>query len=250
MLIRREEREYELCDRIIVYSTAAWHSFQPFPYGHKAVIMRPGIDHRLFAPSRATRREQTFRACYVGRIEAAKGVHYLTRAWQRLMLPGAELVLAGNMLPDMAWLDEKGPPAGIRLAGILGQKQLAALCRKADVFVFPSVNEGLPLALLEAMSAGLPALACRGTAAEDLLRPGSNGMLVPGRDVDALASTLMWCYENPARIAGDGPRIAPVPHPPAARCAFRRRFGSREPGERFRPQTVSPRGLTPARFDP
>jgi glycosyltransferase involved in cell wall biosynthesis len=196
MLIRREEREYELCDRIIVYSRAAWQSFQPFPYGDKAVIVRPGIDHRLFAPSRATRRDPTFRACYVGRIEAAKGVHYLTRAWQRLMLPGAELVLAGDMPPNMAWLHEKGPPAGIRLAGILGQKELAALYREADVFVFPSVNEGLPLALLEAMSAGLPAIACCGTGAEDLLTPGSTGRLVPGRDVDALASALMWCYEN------------------------------------------------------
>ena len=120
------------------------------------------------------------------------------------MLPGAELVLAGDMPPNMAWLHEKGPPAGIRLAGILGQKELAALYREADVFVFPSVNEGLPLALLEAMSAGLPAIACRGTGAEDLLMPGCNGMLVPGRDVGALASTLMWCYENRRQLPAMG----------------------------------------------
>ena len=204
MLVRREERQYELCDRIIVYSTAAWRSFQPFSYGHKAIIVRPGIDHRLFAPSPATRRGPTFRACYVGRIEAAKGIHYLTRAWQRLALPGAELVLAGRVLPEMEWLCERGPSSRIRLAGILRPKELASFYGQADVFVFPSVNEGLPMALLEAMSAGVPAIACRGTGAEDLLTPGSYGRLVRGRDVDALAEALLWCYENRQQLSAMG----------------------------------------------
>jgi glycosyltransferase involved in cell wall biosynthesis len=203
MLVRREERQYELCDRIIVYSTAAWRSFQPFPYGHKAIIVRPGIDHRLFAPSPATRRGPTFRAYYVGRIEPAKGIHYLTRAWQRLALPGAELVLAGRVLPEMDWLCERRPSSRIRLAGILSRKELASY-GQADVFVFPSVNEGLAMALLEAMSAGVPQMRAAAREPRTSLHRASHGRLVRGRDVDALADALLWCYENRPQLPAMG----------------------------------------------
>jgi glycosyltransferase involved in cell wall biosynthesis len=204
MQIRRHEREYEMCDKIIVYSSAAERSFRPFPYANKVVVVHPGVDHRLFVPSLSTRCERTFRVCYVGRVEAAKGLHYLVEAWKRLALHDAELVLAGRVLPEMARLSTKGLPAGIKLAGILPPEEVAKLHRESDIFAFPSMNEGLSLALLEAMSAGLPVIACNNTGAEDCVTAGKDGLLVAGRNVDAMASGILWCHDHPRELRAMG----------------------------------------------
>jgi glycosyltransferase involved in cell wall biosynthesis len=204
VLMRRQEREFRECDRIVVYSSAARRSFQQLPYEDKVVVVQPGVDHRLFRPAAATPGDRTFRVCYVGRIEAAKGVQYLLGAWNRLALPDSELVLAGRILPEMEYLQKRSPPANVRLAGILSRDDVAELYRRSHLFIFPSVNEGLPLVVLEAMSSGLPVIACAGTGVEDCIRAGTEGLLVKGRDPDAIAGALQWCYEHRADMVAMG----------------------------------------------
>lgn len=190
--IRRCERQYEMCDRIIVYSGAAARSFQEFRYAGKTVVIRPGVDHVLFSPASSRTPGDVFRVCYVGRIEAPKGVQRLIEAWKRLAPADAELVLAGRVLPEMEYLLAEGPRMRIRLPGILRPEEVVRCYRESDLFVFPSVNEGLPLVVLEAMSCGLPVVACRGTGAEDC----GTALLVPGRDAGALADAISWCYSH------------------------------------------------------
>jgi glycosyltransferase involved in cell wall biosynthesis len=198
--IRMCARQYEACDRIIVYSSAAARSFEPYRYGGKVVVVRPGVDHGLFAPAAARRRAGGFRVGYVGRIEAAKGVHHLIAAWKRLALADGELVLAGRVLPEMAGLRA----AGVTLAGILPVEGVVRLLQDCDLFVFPSVNEGLPLAVLEAMSCGVPVLACLGTGAEDCVTSGREGLLAPGKDTEALAEAMQWCCGHREELGAMG----------------------------------------------
>lgn len=116
----------------------------------------------------------------------------------------AELVLAGRVLPEMDWLCERRPSSRIRLAGILNRKELASFYGQADVFVFPSVNEGLAMALLEAMSAGVPANACRGAGAEDLLTPGQPRPVGARKRGGRAGRRPVVVLREPAAIAGDG----------------------------------------------
>ena len=140
-MIRRMEREFQMCDKLAVLSTSARLSFEEFGYGDKTVVVLPGVDHELFAPVDTPRQEEVFRACYVGRVELAKGLGYLLRAWKRLALPNSELLLIGEVRPDAtAMLKECS--AGVKLAGVLPAQQVAQRYRESDVFVFPSVNEG------------------------------------------------------------------------------------------------------------
>lgn len=199
--IRICEQQYEACDRIVAYSAAAARSFEAHAYGKKTVVVEPGVDHRMFTPDPAARRGGTFRVCYVGRIEAAKGVHHLVEAWRRWGPADGELVLAGRVLPEMAGLQTAGATARVELAGILPPEGVVRLLQSCDLFVFPSVNEGLPLAVLEAMSCGLPVVACRDTGAEDCVISGQEGLLVPGRDADALADAMRWCAGHREELA-------------------------------------------------
>jgi glycosyltransferase involved in cell wall biosynthesis len=66
-----------------------------------------------------------------------------------------------------------------------------------DIFILPSLSEGMPLALLEAMAAGLPAVATRVGGVTEVLEDRKTGLLVPPADSGALADTIMTLLGNP-----------------------------------------------------
>src|ERR1700730_4635246 len=178
-LIRRMEREYELCDRIVVPSTVAHESFAKFGYAAKAVVVLPGVDEQFFSPLSQPARRTKFRVCFTGRVELAKGAGYLLQAWKRLRLPNAELVLAGEIRPEMRGLLETCADSSVRMAGFLSASELLRHYRESDLFVFPSVNEGLAQVLLETMASGLPVVATDLSGAGDCVSEGVEGFLTP-----------------------------------------------------------------------
>jgi len=195
-LIRRMEREFELCDRIVVPSRLSQRSFTENGLGQKVVVVTPGVDTDFFAPPPQPKERSLFRACFVGRVELAKGAGYLLQAWKRLALPNAELVLVGQVRPEMREMLRTHADSTVRTLGGVYGPALAERYRESDVFVFPSVNEGLAQVLLEAMSSGLPVVASDYSGADDLLTEGKDGFIVPVRDVDRLAEAILWCYQH------------------------------------------------------
>ena len=95
-----------------------------------------------------------------------------------------------------------------------GQIPFAALASAyvgCDVFCLPSLQEGFGIVFLEAMMAGRPIVACRGTAAEELIGDGRHGLLVPAGNADALARVLRHLLADDAlrhRIGARGPERA------------------------------------------
>jgi glycosyltransferase involved in cell wall biosynthesis len=195
-LIQRMEREYELCDRIVVPSTVARDSFAKFGYAAKAAVVFPGVDEEFFSPLPQPERRTKFRVCFTGRVELAKGAGYLLQAWKRLALPNAELVLAGEIRPEMKSLLRTHADSTVHMTGFLPARELLQHYRESDLFVFPSVNEGLAQVLLEAMAAGLAVVASDLSGAGDCVKEGVEGFVTPVRDVERLAEAILWCYQN------------------------------------------------------
>jgi glycosyltransferase involved in cell wall biosynthesis len=195
-LVRRMEREYELSDRIVVPSTVAHGSFAKFGYAAKAVAVFPGVDEQFFSPLSQPARRTKFRVCFTGRVELAKGAGYLLQAWKQLRLPNAELVLAGEIRPEMRGLLATYADTSVRMAGFLPASELLRHYRESDLFVFPSVNEGLAQVLLETMASGLPVVATDLSGAGDCVTEGVEGFLTPARDVPRIAEAILWCYEH------------------------------------------------------
>ena len=77
------------------------------------------------------------------------------------------------------------------------RRDLALLYRAMDVFILPSLWEGLPLVLLKAMAAGLPVIATKVSGAEDIIVDGENGRLIPPRRPDALARAVLELHARP-----------------------------------------------------
>ena len=88
---------------------------------------------------------------------------------------------------------------------LLGHRPEARqLLDAADVFVLPSAHEGMPLAALEAMEAGLPVVATRVTGSQEVVVHGETGLLVPAQDPVALTGALADLLADPTRRARMG----------------------------------------------
>ncbi len=97
----------------------------------------------------------------LGRFVEEKNFHLLVEAFSELKPEGWKLVLAGDADHDSSYsesLKRKAREAGAILTGYVKGARLAALLRGAGLFVLPSAHEGLPISLLEAMSAGIDVL--------------------------------------------------------------------------------------------
>lgn len=123
------------------------------------------------------------------RLHTQKGHRYLLEA--ATLVPDACFVLAGDG-PERSALEQQARELGIHeRVRFLGQRQdvpqLLSLC---DLFVLPSLYEGLPLSVLEAMAAGKPIVATRIGGTDEAIADGATGLLVAPGKPDELASAI------------------------------------------------------------
>lgn len=154
---------------------------------HRVFRIPNPVDTTLLHSAPAVRRPSPpWRFLYVGRLDPSKGVDLLLDAWRRAGEPG-ELTIVGDG-PERHRLESVAASVSrsVRFLGSVADP--APFYADADVFVLPSRREGLSNALVEAVLAGVPAIATSVGETPALL--GSSGRLVPAGDVAALASAL------------------------------------------------------------
>lgn len=138
---------------------------------------------------------------YVGRISEEKGVKYLIEAVATLKSNGisATLMVIGEG-PDQVELQQLARERGIYDNVIfLGfQDDISPFLRTMDIFVLPSLTEGTPLALLEAMSANVPVVATRVGGVPDVIDDGITGLLVNPRSHIELAKAIIKLHSDSA----------------------------------------------------
>ncbi len=135
------------------------------------------------------------RVICVARLIERKGQAHLIEAVHRLAAEGCaiELELVGEGDARRAYEElarRLGVAERITFAGYVPRERIAAHYAAAHVFVLPSYNEGMSVATLEAMAAGLPALITRTGGAEELVVEGETGHIFEWSDVDALSAHL------------------------------------------------------------
>jgi colanic acid/amylovoran biosynthesis glycosyltransferase len=137
----------------------------------------------------------------VGRLAAEKGQLLLIEAAARLASKGVqfELVLAGDG-PTRGQLDELIQKYGledrVRITGWISSNEVRQEILAARVLVQPSLSEGLPVVIMEAMALRRPVLATFIAGIPELVRHGETGWLIPAASVDELTSALEDCLSR------------------------------------------------------
>jgi glycosyltransferase involved in cell wall biosynthesis len=143
----------------------------------------------------------------VGRLAEAKGHSFLIDAAKPIIsrFPEAHFLIIGD--GDLRGslerqTDESGVTENVHFLGY--SEVVADLLTAADLFVLPSLWEGLSVALLEAMAAAKPIVATAVAGTEEALVPGRTGLVVPPGDSQALADGILQLLRDPARAQAMG----------------------------------------------
>ena len=195
-------------------------------------LIANGIDTARFASAPAPPSGSPRIGC-VARLSPEKGIDRLLEAFAGVLrqVPYARLAIAGDG-PARGQLEARAHE--LTLGGaveFLGYREdVSPVLGSLDLFVLPSLTEGIPLALLEAMAAGLPVIATAVGGVPEVVEDGTSGMLVPPGDAAALERAML----GPAGCAGRATG-ARQPRPPPHRA----RFQPRPDGSRL-PRTLHP----------
>jgi len=142
----------------------------------------------------------------VGNLERNKNHRMLLEALVKLENSGLDarwklIIAAGRGGPERDYLSDyiRTHQLGDRVRIVMGRSDIADLQALADVFVMPSLWEGLPMALLEAMVAGNAIIASATAGIPEAITTGREGILVPPGDLEALTAALKILLTDPNR---------------------------------------------------
>jgi glycosyltransferase involved in cell wall biosynthesis len=167
-------------------------------------IIHNGVDVDTFRPAESPRSRRTPEVNFlcVGRLIERKGQHHLLHAFACLRARCTQplrltLVGTGDAEASLRRLaTELGVANVVTFVGFVSRGDMPAVYHDADAFVLPSQNEGMSIALLEAMASGLPVIVTDTGGTAELVHEGVNGIIVPWADPAALADAM-------ERLAGD-----------------------------------------------
>ncbi len=190
--------EYDLADVILVPSQKSAETFLAAGVPpEKLCYVARGVDPAHYQPGPPP---DLFRVCFVGALIERKGVHLLLKAWRKLALKHAELVLVGTLHDEMKPHLQRHAADNVRVIGFT--PNVRDELRRSAVFTFPSECEGFAKSTLEAAACGLPLIATRESG--DAVLDGVTGLTIPANDVNALAAALEHASRHRDELAAMG----------------------------------------------
>jgi glycosyltransferase involved in cell wall biosynthesis len=174
----------------------------------RVTVIPPGVDMALWAfgkgqKAQAAETDRPLRLLFVGGDFERKGGKFLIEAYRRRLSRNCTLDIVTR---DAIAEREAAGLEGVRIhRGLTANSEpLRALYAGADLFVFPTLADCLPIAVMEAMAAGLPVVTTDVGALREEAAPGVNGLVVPPKDADAIAEAVCSLAHEPERLAAMG----------------------------------------------
>ncbi len=163
-----------------------------------------GVDTDFYQPSIRTKedREKELIILCASRLSKRKGIKYAVSGFAKIAgrYPRMKMVIAGGEGNAMEELKNQVADLGlndrIKFFGHYTKEQSPIIYNRADIFVMPSLNEGMSNNLLEALASGMPALMTPVGGAEELVVDGENGFLIETENSDVIANKLEYLIEN------------------------------------------------------
>ncbi|MGA8613460.1 MAG: glycosyltransferase family 4 protein [Xanthobacteraceae bacterium] len=176
-------------DRFVALSAFAKGKFVAAGFPEDRVAVKPNFAEDRLAAGATARAG----ALYVGRLSAEKGIDALLQAWNGLEIP---LRVVGDG-PLRGRLENATGPNIVAL-GWKAPAEVAMEMAQASFLILPSAwPENFPMVIVEAFSQGLPIIASRLEALEEIIDDGVTGLFFSQKDPDALAAKVRWAHQHP-----------------------------------------------------
>lgn len=145
---------------------------------------------------------------FIGSCCYRKGIHHLLAILKTYSNKDVELYIAGGYNQNSPLYSDYKDVTNIHFLGFVTRDVLQNHISECDVFVLPSLAEGLALVTLEALACGLPVICTTNTGTNDIITDGDNGFIVEPSDREALRLKIEWLRSN----MGEIPRMGKSAH--------------------------------------
>ena len=164
-------------------------------------VVYNGVDTEFFKPDEARRPGDTLIVVSTGRLIERKGYHHLIEALGGIDGVTLQLIGDGTRQAALEKLAHRHR-VDVRFLGVQPREKVARCLRHADLFVLPSLNEGMSNALLEALAAGLPVVVTDVGGSSELVE--NNGIIVEKGNKRALRDAVLLYKNNPDLLREHG----------------------------------------------
>lgn len=172
-------------------------------YDRDIVVIPNGVELKEYTNETSVKviNDAGKRILFVGRLHQVKGVRYLLQAMKIVhkKMHDVQLILVGDgeerehlefLTADLAIKE------CVEFAGKVPHEKVQVYMNQAEVFVLPSLSEGFPVTIIEAMACGLPIVATRVRGVSEIIEDGINGYLVDPKDPVQIARALLKILDN------------------------------------------------------
>ena len=201
-LINKELEEYKLANYISVPSIFAKNSFLEKKISEKKLIHVPlGVNLNDFYRFEKKDKKEKIRVIYVGQLSVRKGIIYLLEAFDELSktknFNNIELLCLGNIdLEIEKKIKNLKKNKKISFISPKKQKDLINYYNSSDIFILPSIEEGLAMVQLQALACGVPVISTKNSGAEDIIQDGVNGLIIQPFSVNDIKNKIIYFIEN------------------------------------------------------
>ena len=191
----------DLPDNVIVLSSKWKEFFKNLVPENKIIILKNFVNlSRFNQPEREVDPKDVVKVLFIGGAEAkTKGVYDLLKAIPKVINKYPNVLFRFVACRNMAKLkiyEKEQIKYHTRFFGYIQGNEKVNIFKTSDIFVLPSYAEGLPVAMLEAMAAGLPIIATPVGAIPEIIEDGKNGFLIKIGDYDALVDRILQLAQN------------------------------------------------------
>jgi glycosyltransferase involved in cell wall biosynthesis len=217
---KREQREYQIADQVVVLSGFARDTFVGEDFDpQKLRLLLLGADTEMFRPQsdviearcRRILSGEPLVVLYVGTFCYRKGARDLETVVQALGNAAFRFRVVGPIAREVRPMVERLRPV-VEFIEKQPQSQLPHWYATGDVFVFPTIEDGFAVVLAQAHASALPILTTPHCSGPDLVSQNETGWILPIRSPEAFVDRLRWCDANRPTLAAMVRRVYELPH--------------------------------------
>jgi len=184
-------------DAVIVLSEGIKSCFRNITRNKNIRVLPNPVDCRKYLPGDKTRGGNQI--LFMGDFSQSKGIHILLKAVPevRKYQPGVQFNLCGGRREEIQDMVKKFDIENeVKIPGFVSGKEKVEFFKESDLFVLPSYGEGLPIAILEAMSSGLPIITTPVGGIPDVLEEKQNALFVCPGDHQDLSEKIIFLLKQ------------------------------------------------------
>ena len=195
-------REYDEADLILVPSNYVKNTF--LEKGIKKIeVLNFGVDTTKFYPINFKSNDDYFNIIFVGQLSVRKGLHYLFEILNKLGNKKIKLHIVGTETSDTKFLKkliDSDFQDNVIFYGHQNHEKLNILFNKANLFVLPSIEEGMAIVTLQSIASGCPVVVTENTGSKEFIEKYNCGKVISRDKISSLADVILELMEDKNKL--------------------------------------------------